>query len=123
MSTPTHHDHFGRAIKVGDIVLGAKAGGKYVDTTYVFSVVVSTTPKLIRVHQLGISRPDVHKDVVLSSLLNRCGRPAGKLVPQAVISTGLNVGLTQAEMEAAIEAGRNQNQSAVVSSGCSTIFI
>ncbi len=124
---PTHFDHFGRAIEVGDIVLSAKPGGKYVDTLYYFSVVVSKTPKLLRVHQLGAQRPDVGKADVLISLQRRYGRKAGRVIPQALLCTGINVGLTQAEMEEAIAAGGKQAQqtlSALSSQGLNTpLFI
>ena len=123
-SKPTHLDHFGRAIEVGDIVLSSKPGGKYVDTTYNFLVVVSKTPKLLRVHQLAAQKPDVAAPEVLESLKRRAGRKAGRVIPQALLSTGVNTGLTQAEMENAIESGRIQTLTALSSQGClSSLFI
>jgi hypothetical protein len=101
-------DHFGKVINVGDIVLGAKAGNKYVDTTYHFAVVVSRTNKLIRVSQLANAHPHVDKSMVEASLISRNGRPAGKVVPYAVINTGVNVGMTQVEMEALIKKPQPQ---------------
>lgn len=59
-------------------------------------------------------------------LANRNGRRAGRLVPEAVISTGVNVGLTQAEMEDAIKDGGSkyhQSVQATVTTGCSALFI
>lgn len=126
VNQPTHRDHFGRAIEVGDIVLGAKPGGKFVDTTYTFAVVVSKTPRLLRVSQLHTNTPNVNKDIVMESLANRNGRRAGRLVPEAVISTGVNVGLTQAEMENAIKDGGakyQQSLQASVTVGTSPLFI
>lgn len=102
-----HRDHFGREIEVGDILLGAKAGGKYVDTVYHFAVVVTKTTKLLRVHQLnGFTSPhNITAAIVKERLKERAGRPAGKVIPQTLLKTGVNVGLTQQEMLDAIEAG------------------
>jgi hypothetical protein len=98
-----HKDYFGNDIQVGDVLLGAKAGGKFFDTVYSFVVVVSKTPKLLRVSQLAINSPEkVTKDIVIESLTNRRGRKAGRVHPNCFIRTKVNVNLTQAEMESAI---------------------
>lgn len=99
----SHKDYFGKPIEVGDVLLGAKAGGKYFDTVYSFVVVVSKTPKLIKVHQLNVGLREVTKENVQESLAKRYGRRAGKAHPHCFISTNVNVGLTQAEMEKAIQ--------------------
>lgn len=107
-----HRDHFGKDINVGDILLGAKAGGKYVDTSFTFVVVVSKTKKLIRVHQCNGTNPrTITASIVREELKNRAGRPAGKAVPQAFLNIGVNVGLTQKEMEDIIEAGKHTTSS------------
>jgi hypothetical protein len=62
----------------------------------------------------------------METLANRNGRRAGRLVPEAVISTGVNVGLTQAEMENAIKDGGakyQQSLQASVTVGTSPLFI
>lgn len=103
----THRDYFGRPVEVGDILLGAKPGGRYCDTIFSFVIVVSKTPSLLRVHQwhghYDLSK--ITKDDVLASLKRRNGRKAGKMVPSNFIKTGVNIGLTQVEMESAIKKG------------------
>lgn len=102
-----HRDYFGKDINVGDILLGARAGGRYVDTSFNFVVVVSKTKRLIRVHQCNGTDPrTITASIVREGLKKRAGRPAGKAVPQAFLNTGVNVGLTQKEMEDTIEAGK-----------------
>lgn len=101
-----HKDHFGRPIEVGDVALTAKAGGKYFDTSYAFVVVVSKTPKLLRVHQLPPSNsPQLPSDVIEETLRTRRGRKAGRVHPHCLIKTGVNVGLTQVQMETMINEG------------------
>jgi hypothetical protein len=119
-----HKDYFGNDIEVGDVLLGAKAGGKFFDTVYSFVVVVSKTPKLLRVSQLAIDSPEkVTKDIVMESLNNRRGRKAGRVHPHCFIRTKVNVNLTQAEMEAAIDKTPPVSLSSPLSSSCVFDFI
>lgn len=121
-----HRDYFGRTIEVGDVLLGAKPGGKYVDTTFNYVIVVSKTKQLIRVHQYGGLSPDLSKlttEEVKRSLRNRNGRPAGKAVPHAFIKTTVNVGLTQVEMEECINVNtRVQSSKTADDESCSIFF-
>lgn len=102
----SHVDHFGRLIEVGDVCLTAKAGGKFFDTQYYFVIVTSKTPKLVRVHQMfgSLKSLSLTQDEVKEELSHRYGRLGGKTHPQGLVKTGVNVGLTEAEMLAAIQS-------------------
>ena len=119
-TTTTHQDHFSRPIEVGDICLSAKAGGKFFDTQYFFVLVTSKTPKLVRVHQMisDLSVLKLSQDDVKASLANRRGRLGGKTHPQGLVNTGVNVGLTEAEMLAAIRSTPISTQSTTVLDDC-----
>ena len=101
----SHKDFFGRSIDVGDIVLSAKAGGKFFETNYTFSVVVAATPKLLRVHQLSscLECLTYSQDKIKEELSKRYGRKAGKVNPSCLIKTDVNVGLTTPQMQEAID--------------------
>lgn len=105
----THVDHFGRPIEIGDIRLTAKAGGKFFDTQYYFVIVTSKTSKLVRVHQMmgHLKSLMLTQDEVKEELSHRCGRLGGKTHPQGLVRTGVNIGLTEAEMLAAIKSKPN----------------
>lgn len=108
--TVTHRDHFGKPLEVGDIALTAKPGGRYFDTQYAFVVVVAKTPKLLRVHQVSISSPEISVEDLKESLERRYGRKGGRVDPRALISTGHKVKATAAEMETWITKGRTVAQ-------------
>tara|TARA_R110002096_G_scaffold61408_1_gene152613 strand:- start:221 stop:613 length:393 start_codon:yes stop_codon:yes gene_type:complete len=76
------HDHYGQELNIGDMVLGAVAGGRWRQTRYIHSVVVGRTLAMVRLHQ--ISETGL-KPEVLESLKNRGTKRGGKVIPQEVI--------------------------------------
>ena len=76
------HDHYGQELNIGDMVLGAIAGGRWRQTRYIHSVVVGRTKAMIRLHQI----PETgNKAEVLESLKNRGTKRGGKVIPEEVI--------------------------------------
>lgn len=100
-----HTDAFGTPVNVGDIVLGAKAKhNNYTDTEYMFSIVTEKTPKLLRLHQLGVT-PSVlntSPDNILKKHLQYRGRKGGRCNSSCVIHTGRSTNLTKEQMDAYI---------------------
>ena len=76
------HDHYGQELNIGDMVLGAIAGGRWRQTRYIHSVVVGRTKAMLRLHQ--ISETGI-KSEVLDSLKSRGTKRGGKVIPEEVI--------------------------------------
>lgn len=45
-------DYFGQPLEVGDLILGAKPGGRFRNTEFATCVVIGETEQLIRCHQV-----------------------------------------------------------------------
>jgi len=45
-------DHYGQELNIGDLVLGAKAGGRFGITSFIHSIVIGRTKHMVQVHQV-----------------------------------------------------------------------
>lgn len=94
-------DYFGQQLEVGDLVLGAKPGGRYRNTEFNTCVIIGETVKMIRCHQ--VYKPEDRADT-LRSLMERMRR-GGKAHPEEFILLKKGY-LTKREIENATEATR-----------------
>lgn len=74
-------DYFGQQLEIGDLVLGAKPGGRYRNTEFSTCVIIGETNKMVRCHQ--VYKPQDRADT-LRSLEYRCRR-GGKALPEEFI--------------------------------------
>jgi hypothetical protein len=97
---PTHCDYFGSLVNIGDIVLGAMAKqNNYQDTRYSFSIVISKTKGMLRLHSLGddVTVLALNKTAMLDRVAERGGRRGGAVLSSNVIKTQVTTGITEAE--------------------------
>lgn len=74
-------DHYGQDLEIGDVVLGAVAGGKFHKTQFKHSLIVGRTDFMICLHQLGM-RDDVER---IKETLRDRGKQGGRINPAEVI--------------------------------------
>ena len=97
---PTHCDYFGSLVNIGDIVLGAIARkNNYQDTRYAFSIVISKTKGMLRLHSLGdnVEVLSLNKTEMLNRVSERQGKRGGAVNSINVIKTQVTTGITEAE--------------------------
>lgn len=79
--TDTLRDYYNQDLNIGDLVLGAKEGGRYRNVSYVHSIVIGRTERMIQVHQvIGTDTP-----AKMLNTLNRRGYLGGRVRPSEVI--------------------------------------
>ena len=91
-------DFYNNEVKVGDLVLGATAGGRFHKTQFVHAVVIGRTNKMLEVHSLG-PWANTDKAFLINTIASR-GHRGGRLNPNEII--GLSNVLTQGEVDAAM---------------------
>jgi len=74
-------DFYGNQVQIGDLVLGAKPGGRYRITEFTESVVIDETDAMLRVCQIGDSR----KLESSEQRIRDRGRRGGRLHPEEII--------------------------------------
>jgi hypothetical protein len=97
---PPHSDYFGSPVNIGDIVLGAMTKkNNYQDTRYSFSIVISKTKGMLRLHSLGddVTVLSLNKPAMLDKVAERGGRRGGAVLSCNVIKTQVTTGITEAE--------------------------
>jgi hypothetical protein len=95
-----HRDYFGCPLNIGDVVLGAMAKkNNYQDTRYSFSIIISKTKGMLRLHSLGddVKVLALNKTDMLNRVSERSGRRGGAVPSCNVIKTQVSTGITEAE--------------------------
>ncbi len=75
------HDYYGTKVNIGDIVLGAKPGGRFKQTVFIHAIVIGRTAKMLEVHQID-SNAGVYE---VTDGLERRGMKGGRLLSEEII--------------------------------------
>ena len=100
-------DFYNQEVDVGDLVLGATAGGRFHKTQFTHAIIVGRTKQMLEVHSIG-PWANLDKAALLTSLEQR-GHRGGRLNPTEVIR--IESILSEAEITKAMEQAETSSYS------------
>ena len=108
MTTKKQHtipltDYYNIEIKVGDLVLGAKAGGRFHQTSFTHAIVIGRTAHMLEIHGLGPWYDGDTQEMLAS--IQRRGHRGGRLNPREIIRLGSV--LTEQEITTALKGAKD----------------